>query len=47
MRGEGPHREGDPRSPERVRPEVGEDVGDAQQGEEEKKGLQGLPARRK
>ena len=46
MRGDGPDREEDPRSSQGVGPHVVQDVGDAQQRQEEEQRLEGLPARK-
>ena len=44
MRGDGPNGEEDPRSAQGVGPHVVEDVGDAEQREEEEQRLERLPA---
>ena len=46
MRGDGPDGEEDPRASQGVWPHVVQDVGDAQQRQEEEQRLERLPARR-
>ena len=46
MRGDGPDGEKDPRASQGVGPHVVQDVGDAEQRQEEEQRLERLPARR-
>ena len=46
MRGDGPDGEEDPRASQGVGPHVVQDVGDAEQRQEEEQRLERLPARR-
>ena len=45
MSGEGPDGEGEPRSLQRIRPEEVQHIGHAEQGHQEKQGLQRLPGK--